>query len=566
MRWQHLALAVLIVLIAAWSWSVTPVGAAQAAGAMAVDCNAASGGIQTDCTYGTGATFSVQVHVTKAPTNGYFAYQTKLRWNDAQLDYLPAASAASENRWPLCTFAARHDNQPDDPSVLYGCVPSPPPSQGDTTTGAVLQLQFQCQQNGTTGLTLVPRAGDPQLGTHLLDQLGQPIDPALSNATVQCGAVANYRVSWGAHNTPATIPPGSSVPVNLTFTNAGAMTWTAGGATPVRLSYHWLAGPCPGGSIVVWNGRRAGLPGDIAPGATVTGLPVQVDTPGAEGQYCLQYDLVQEGVTWFSQQGAATLRVPVDVQVPVYGVSWGSHNTPATMAANGLVGVNVTFTNVGSLTWPAAGTNPVRLSYHWLNGACPGGSLAVWDGRRAALPSDTATGGTVSGLPLLVQTPAATGQYCLVYDVVREGVTWFSQQGASTLRVPVNVQVPVYGVSWGAHNTPGTMTANADVPVNVSFTNVGSLTWPAAGANPVRLSYHWLNGACPGGSIAVWNGRRAALPSDTATGGAVSGLPLLVRTPAAPGQYCLVYDLVREGVTWFSQQGAPVLRVPVTVN
>jgi hypothetical protein len=271
-------------------------------------------------------------------------------------------------------------------------------------------------------------------------------------------------------------------------------------------------------------------------------------------------------VAWFSQQGASTLRVPVNVQVPQYGVSWGGHSTPATMAANGLVNVNLTFTNTGSLTWPSGTANPVRLSYHWLNGPCPNGSTAVWNGRRAILTGDVATGATVNGLGLAVQAPANEGQYCLVYDLVREGVAWFSQQGAATLRVPVNVQVPVYGVSWGTHTTPASMAASGLTSVDVTFTNIGSLTWPSGTVSPVRLSYHWLSGSCPGGATSVWNGRRAALPGDIANGVSVPALPIQVQAPAAPGQYCLAYDLVHEGVAWFSQQGAATLRVPVTIT
>jgi hypothetical protein len=566
MCWQYLALIALFLAIAAGSSRPVTTEAAQANGAMAVDCNASTAGVQTSCIYNTGSTFSVQVHITEAPTNGYFAYQTKVRWSDAQIDYLPAASISTENKWPPCAFPARLDNQPGDPSVLHACVPSPMPSVGYTTTGALVQLQLRCQQDGSTPITLVPRAGDAQLGTHLLDQVGQPIDPFLAAATVYCLPSGAYGVAWGAHSTPTTIAPGTTASVNVTFSNTGALIWPAAGANPVRLSYHWLNGPCPGGSTAVFNGRRAVLPGNVPTGGTVNGLLLQIDAPASPGQYCLQYDMVHEGVAWFSQQGASTLKVPVNVQVPALGVSWGSHNTPGTMAPNGLVNVNMSFTNTGSTTWPAGGPNPVRLSYHWLNGPCPNGSTAVWNGRRAGLPGDVATGGLVSGLPLQVQAPSVTGQYCLVYDMVQEGVAWFSQQGASTLRVPVNVQVPVYGVSWGSHNTPGTMSASGLVGVNVSFTNVGSMTWLSAGTNPVRLSYHWLNGPCPGGSAAVWNGRRAVLTGDVATGGTITGLVLQVEAPAATGQYCLVYDLVQEGVTWFSQAGAAGLRVPVIVN
>ncbi|MEX1253393.1 MAG: hypothetical protein WEE64_03550 [Dehalococcoidia bacterium] len=563
MRWQYLALIALVAALAAWSSRAATTEAVQANGAVAVDCDAAAAGVQNTCSYANGSTFNVQVHVTKAPTSGYFAYQTKVRWSDPLIEYVPA-SISTENKWPHCTFPARHDNQPGDPSVLHGCVPSPMPSVGFTTTGAVVQLQLRCQQQGLTALTLVPRAGDAQLGTHLLDQVGQPFDPVLANATVNCGSVQPYGVGWGSHNTPGMVGANSVVPVLVTFTNAGSLTWPAAGDGAVQLSYHWSSGACPWGTTVVWNGLRVSLPADVASGETVSAQPIGVQVPSAPGQYCLVYDLVQGASTWFSQQGAAALRVPVTVQGPK--VSWGSHTTPGTVTSNSLVPVNVTFTNTGLGTWLATGSGAVKLSYHWSSGACPWGTTAVWNGRRVSLPEDVSNGETVNGLPISVQVPSAPGQYCLVYDLVQGASTWFSQQGAAALRVPVTVQEPPYAVSWGSHTTPGAMTASSQVPVTVTFTNTGSLVWPAAGGSAVQLSYHWSSGACPWGTTLVWNGPRAALTDNVTNGETVSALPIQVQAPSAPGQYCLVYDLVQGPSTWFSQQAAAVLRIPVTVN
>jgi hypothetical protein len=57
---------------------------------------------------------------------------------------------------------------------------------------------MQCQGAGPAGLTLVPRAGDPQVGSHFVDALFQPIDPVLTNASVTCLA--------GPTPTPAVTP------------------------------------------------------------------------------------------------------------------------------------------------------------------------------------------------------------------------------------------------------------------------------------------------------------------------------------------------------------------------
>jgi uncharacterized protein YkwD len=249
-----------------------------------------------------------------------------------------------------------------------------------------------------------------------------------------------------------------------------------------------------------------------------------------------------------------------------YAVTWGGHSTPSSMSAGATANANVSFSNSGSQTWNASGSNPVRLSYHWRSGACPGTSNVVWDGRRAVLPGNVPSGGNVSNLAIQVVAPSPGGQYCLVYDVVKEGVTWFSSQGASTLKMTVNVQTVPYAVKWNGHTTPASMAKGATVNATVSFANLGSLTWNAGGANPVRLSYHWRTGACPGTSYAVWDGRRAVLPGDVATGGNVNNLTIQIVAPSSAGQYCLLYDVVKEGVTWFSSQGAATLPVNVTVS
>ncbi|MGB2695795.1 MAG: flexitail domain-containing putative surface protein [Dehalococcoidia bacterium] len=158
-------------------------------GSVAVDCDAASASIQDTCQYPTGASFSVQVNVTAAPIGGYYGHQMKLAWNDPQLDYLPAGSPGSENSWGYCSIPIRQDNQtsgPPDPSMLFGCVPIPPLFVGDTTTGTILQFQFSCQQAGSTSLHLVPRAGDPQQGSHFLDGSGSAVDPMLIDASIEC--------------------------------------------------------------------------------------------------------------------------------------------------------------------------------------------------------------------------------------------------------------------------------------------------------------------------------------------------------------------------------------------
>jgi hypothetical protein len=149
---------------------------------------------------------------------------------------------------------------------------------------------------------------------------------------------------------------------------------------------------------------------------------------------------------------------------------------------------------------------------------------------------------------------------------VREGVTWFSWQGVPTLNTTVSVVQPQYGVAWGAQTTPTTSTPGATMTGTVSFTNTGSQTWTAGGTNAVHLGAEWRSGACPNTGTVTWNPARSVLAGDVPQGGVVNNLPLKITAPSALGTYCLSYDLVREGITWFSWQGVPTLNITVQVQ
>jgi hypothetical protein len=51
----------------------------------------------------------------------------------------------------------------------------------------------------------------------------------------------------------------------------------------------------------------------MAPGESLS-LTVSVDAPGEPGRYILALDLVEEGVTWFSEAGAPMCEKAFNVQ------------------------------------------------------------------------------------------------------------------------------------------------------------------------------------------------------------------------------------------------------------
>jgi hypothetical protein len=106
--------------------------------------------------------------------------------------------------------------------------------------------------------------------------------------------------------------------------------------------------------------------------------------------------------------------------------------------------------------------------------------------------------------------------------------------------------------------------AGKETRLAVEVTNRGRLTWPSSDsdpAHPVNVSYHWTD---PAGRIAIFDGLRTGLPHDLKAGEKLV-MRVAVLSPPEPGSYTLALDMVREGVTWFAQQGSPSLTIsPVT--
>jgi hypothetical protein len=87
--------------------------------------------------------------------------------------------------------------------------------------------------------------------------------------------------------------------VPVTLRNDGPMVWRAEGVLRIHLSYHWLS--ADGATYLVYEGLRTPLPHDVPSGESVT-VQALVRAPATAGDYAIEWDLVQESVTWFSQK------------------------------------------------------------------------------------------------------------------------------------------------------------------------------------------------------------------------------------------------------------------------
>ncbi|MBI3522194.1 MAG: N-acetylmuramoyl-L-alanine amidase [Chloroflexi bacterium] len=366
--------------------------------------------------------------------------------------------------------------------------------------------------------------------------------------------LVNYSATYAVTMPQAPVAANATlnVPVTVTNTGRGVLPTTSG--TPISLGYHWYDAA---GKAVVYDSPRTKLPADLAPGASVA-LTAQVQAPPNGGTFRLTFDLVQEGVAWFSTKGVLTPSFPVTVNGPLiksYGASYVPQAT--TLAMSGAQSaVPIQIGNSGNFAWPSGGANPVTLSYHWWS--LSENRTAVWDGLRTKLPADVGVGGTAT-LQAQVRFPQYPGNYLLRWDLVEEGVLWFSGKGVATFDQLVKVSpfvAPFYGGSIDASRTPSTLPTRMTSAVTMRVQNLSNFDFDGT----VNLSYHWYDAS---GRAAVWDGKRTSLGGLRI--GEVRQLTASVAGPPAPGAWTLRWDIVREGVSWFSDQGMQLPAVAIDV-
>jgi O-antigen ligase len=99
---------------------------------------------------------------------------------------------------------------------------------------------------------------------------------------------------------------------------------------------------------------------------------------------------------------------------------------------------------------------------------------------------------------------------------------------------------------------PPTVMVDSTIEVALEVRNEGEVSWPAAGPQPVQLSWRWLDRANDRRVVSV--GPLTSLPHDVPPGGTVT-VHVALRTPGGPGRYILRWDLIHRDVTWFSERG-----------
>lgn len=121
--------------------------------------------------------------------------------------------------------------------------------------------------------------------------------------------------------------------------------------------------------------------------------------------------------------------------------------------------------------------------------------------------------------------------------------------------------VSPYQVRWQTQAPPQALRTDEPFTLRVIARNIGTALWLPAEQSRfgVNIACRWLKD----GQASAWE--RLPLPQTVSPAQSVA-LNLSLRAPSEAGEYLLELDLVREGVTWFSQSGGEALRLPIRVT
>lgn len=126
---------------------------------------------------------------------------------------------------------------------------------------------------------------------------------------------AAYRAAFEVEGPAGSLATGEEIVARLRITNASPVAWAVGespeGAGGINLSWHMYDAE---GRVGQWDNPRFPLPRDLAAGESLE-LTVGLTASTIPGRYAIEFDLVHEGVSWFSAHGSATGRIEVLVGI-----------------------------------------------------------------------------------------------------------------------------------------------------------------------------------------------------------------------------------------------------------
>jgi hypothetical protein len=107
-----------------------------------------------------------------------------------------------------------------------------------------------------------------------------------------------------------------------------------------------------------------------------------------------------------------------------------------------------------------------------------------------------------------------------------------------------------------------TTTVGERIEIPLKIINQGKVVWIPVGEYPFYISYHLLDGH---GKIINFDNRRYPLPKEIVPGEKID-VTIEIRSPLEKGEYIFEFDLLREGLFWFADQGSRTSKVLLLVS
>lgn len=227
--------------------------------------------------------------------------------------------------------------------------------------------------------------------------------------------------------------------------------------------------------------------------------------------------------------------------------------------------VRVNIRNGGRARWSSLGgwfgIGAVRVAAYWTgtDGGPPYRSplLDSWLSLSLAPGSSTAAS-------VLTRAPNVTDRMRLCVELLQLGFGPFSERGVAPLSREIRIQEAAgktraeRAVEWSGVEGPRELRSGVEALYRVGFRNPSAAAWPRA----LAVAYHWRR---VDGPEVVWDGERTQIP-ETASKGEALWLDTRVLASVPPGSYELAFDVVEEGVTWFSHEGSPPMVLAIRVG
>lgn len=135
----------------------------------------------------------------------------------------------------------------------------------------------------------------------------QGVPPLEKFITVDISYAAQYN---DGGTTPNYLDPGQEFEIKVKVKNNGFLLWGFSGQNRIDLGTHWINRDT--GEMIIWDGNRGLLSKDVSHNEQII-INIKIKAPDNPGRYILQYDMVHERITWFSEKGVIPLEVNVDV-------------------------------------------------------------------------------------------------------------------------------------------------------------------------------------------------------------------------------------------------------------